>query len=89
MRFSFSNKNLQFLYTEGPAGLRGRKVAKKFPVTVINAFIEVMALIKVIDTFDELSLVAGLKYHQLKGNRAGQKAMWLNRQVPPRREGNH
>ncbi len=80
MRFRFSDSDLEALYTEGPKGPRGRKLARRYPAAVMKAFFEIMLVIRAAREFSEFSLLAGLHYHLLHGNRDGCKAMRLNKQ---------
>lgn len=73
MRFRFENRKLEELYTS-EAG------AKRYPAAVVDAFFDVMAVIA--DAPDERDLYAlkSLHFEALKGARAGERSLRLNKQ---------
>jgi len=73
VRFRFANKKLEALYTS-EAG------AKKYPAAVVDAFFEVMQAIDAALDQRDLYALKGLHFEALKGDRAGQHSMRLNRQ---------
>ena len=73
MRFTFEKRWLQRLYEE-------EKGANGYPLEVIEAFFEVMAVIHSADSEQDLRALQGLHYHKLKGKRSGQHALNLNDQ---------
>ena len=73
MRFRFANKKLEALYTS-EAG------AKKYPAVVIDAFFEVLHAIDAAVDERDLYALKGLHVETLKGDRAGQHSLRLNKQ---------
>lgn len=73
MRFRFATKKLEALYT-AEAG------AKKYPAAVVDAFFEVMAAIDAAVDERDLYGLKGLRFEALKGDRAGQHSLRLNKQ---------
>ena len=73
VRFRFETKKLEDLFTS-EAG------AKKYPAAVVEAFFEVMATID--SALDERDLYAlkSLRFEALKGDRAGERSLRLNKQ---------
>ena len=52
----------------------------RYPLKVIEAFFEVMAVIPSADSEQDLRALRWLHYHKLKGKRSDQHAIDLNRQ---------
>ncbi len=73
MRFRFENRKLEELYTS-EAG------AKKYPAGVVDAFFEVMATIDAATDERDLRELKSLHFEVLKGDRAGQRSLRLNKQ---------
>jgi proteic killer suppression protein len=73
LRFRFTNRKLERLYTEG-------KGAKKYPSGVIDSFFEVMAAIRAATSTMDLRAMKGLRFERLKGKRTGQCSLRLNDQ---------
>ncbi len=73
MRFHFENKKLEELYTS-EAG------AKKYPAAVVDAFFEVMAVIDAATDERDLYALKSLHFEALKGARAGERSLRLNKQ---------
>ncbi|MBN2194849.1 MAG: type II toxin-antitoxin system RelE/ParE family toxin [Polyangiaceae bacterium] len=73
MRFRFANKKLEALYT-AEAG------ARKYPRAVVTAFFEVMAMLDAAVDERDLYAVKSLHFEALKGDRAGQHSIRLNKQ---------
>lgn len=73
MRFRFENKKLQSLYTS-EAG------AKRFPPAVVDAFFDVMATIDAAMDERDFYAIKSLHYEAMKGDRAGDRSMRLNKQ---------
>jgi proteic killer suppression protein len=73
MRFHFSSRKMLLLYEE-------EKGAKKFDEGVIDAFFEVMAIIR--DAPDERTLydLKSLHFEKLKGKRSHERSLRLNKQ---------
>lgn len=73
VRFRFETKKLEELFTS-EAG------AKKYPAGVVEAFFDVMATIQ--SAVDERDLYAlkSLHFEALKGARAGERSLRLNKQ---------
>lgn len=73
MRFHFENKKLEELYTS-EAG------AKKYPAAVVEAFFDVMAIIDAAPDERDLYALKSLHFEALKGDRAGERSLRLNKQ---------
>jgi proteic killer suppression protein len=73
MRFHFSSRKMLLLYEE-------EKGAKKFDEGVIEAFFDVMAIIR--DAPDERTLydLKSLHFEKLKGKRGHERSLRLNKQ---------
>lgn len=73
VRFQFATKKLEALYASN-AG------AKKYPRGVVAAFFEVMASVVAAKDERDLYAVKSLHFEALKGDRAGQHSIRLNKQ---------
>lgn len=73
MRFEFKNKALLLLYTE-------EKNAHRYPLGVVEAFFDVMAIIVSATSEADIRAFKGLHYEKLKGNRVNQVSLRLNDQ---------
>lgn len=73
MRFAFKDNDLLLLYTE-------EKNAQRYPPGVVDAFFEVMAIIKSATNEADIRSFKGLHYEKLSGNRSGQVSLRLNKQ---------
>lgn len=73
MRFHFRNKKLEGLYT-------AEKDAHKYGRAAVEAFFEVMAIIRAAQDERDLYTIKGLRFEKLKGDRQGQHSIRLNRQ---------
>jgi proteic killer suppression protein len=73
LRFRFSDKNLQALYTDG-------KDAHKYAAGVADAFFEVMTSIDAAKDERDLYALKSLRFEKLSGDRKGQHSLRLNRQ---------
>ena len=73
MRFRFTKKQLEALYTEG-------KGAKKYPAGVVDSFFEVMAAVDAATSTLDLRALKGMRFEQLRGKRKGQCSLRLNDQ---------
>ena len=56
------------------------RLARRFPPEAVRAFLRVMLVIESAETATELRRFRGLRYHALRGSRAGQVALRLNDQ---------
>lgn len=72
MRFRFSNRKLERLYTE-------EKDAHKYP-GVVDAFFDTMAVIAAAKDERDLRALASLHFEKLSGDRKGQRSLRLNKQ---------
>lgn len=73
MRFIFKDEDLLLLYKE-------EKNAHRYPSGVVNAFFEVMAIIANAASEADIRAFKSLRFEKLKGNRAGQISLRLNKQ---------
>jgi toxin HigB-1 len=73
VRFRFESQKLEDLYTS-EAG------ARKYPPGVVDAFFEVMAIIEAAKDERDLYALKSLRFEALKGNRAGERSLRLNKQ---------
>ena len=73
VRLRFANKKLEALYTS-EAG------AKKYPRSVVTAFFDVMATLVAAADQRDLYALKSLHFEALKGDRAGQHSVRLNKQ---------
>jgi proteic killer suppression protein len=73
LRFAFNSTKLTKLYTE-------EKGARKYPPGVVEAFFEVMSVIRHAKDERDLYALKGLRYEKLKGARGHQHSIRLNRQ---------
>ena len=73
MRFRFKSKKIEALYTE-------EKGTHKYPSAVVDAFFEVMDVIKAAVDERDLYALKSLHYEKLKGKRSHQHSMRLGRQ---------
>ena len=73
MRFEFKNNELHWLFTE-------ERDAYKYPPGLVDAFFEVMAIIQAAENENDLRAFKSLRFEKLKGNRAGQFSLRLNKQ---------
>jgi proteic killer suppression protein len=69
----FANKKLEALYTS-EAG------AKKYPRGVVSSFFEVVAVLVAAPDERDLYAIKTLRFEALKGDRAGQHSVRLNKQ---------
>ena len=74
MRFHFSNRKLEQLYTT-EAG------AKRYPASVVDAFFEVMAVIEAAVDDRDLRALKSLHYEKLGGKRKHQRSLKLGKQL--------
>jgi proteic killer suppression protein len=73
VRFVFKNKDLLLLYTE-------EKNAHRYPSGVVEAFFDVMAIIENATSEADIRAFKSLHFEKLRGNRAGQISLRLNKQ---------
>lgn len=73
VRFRFATKKLEALYTT-EAG------TKKYPPAVVTAFFEVMAIVDGAVDERDLYAIKSLHFEALKGDRAGEHSVRLNKQ---------
>lgn len=73
MRFAFTNKKLERLYTEG----EGRE---SFPEEVVNTLLRRVRHIEAAKNERDLRVPPSVHYEQLKGEYAGKASFRLNRQ---------
>ena len=73
MRFRFKTKRLLALYTQ-------EKGAHKYPVQVIVAFFEAMAIIVAAHDERDLYALKGLRFERLLGDRKGERSLRLGDQ---------
>lgn len=73
VRFHFANKKLEALYTT-EAG------SKKYPPAVVTAFFDVMATVVAAVDERDLYAIKSLHFEALKGDRAGEHSVRLNKQ---------
>lgn len=73
MRFRFKKKKLEELYTS-------EKGVQKYPVEVIDAFFEAMAVIAAAKDERDLYALKGFHFEKLSGDRKGQNSLRLNKQ---------
>ena len=73
MRFTFKTRALEQLYTTG-------KGERKYPSAVVDAFFDVMTSIAAAVDERDLYALKSLHYEKLKGSRAHQHSLRLNRQ---------
>ena len=73
MKARFANKKLETLYATEDG-------AKKYPRAVVAAFFEVMATLHAAADERDLYAVKSLHFEALKGDRAGQHSVRLNKQ---------
>jgi toxin HigB-1 len=73
LRFAFNSTKLTRLYTE-------EKGAHKYPPGVVDAFFEVMSVIRHAKDERDLYAIKGLRYEKLKGHRSHQRSIRLNQQ---------
>jgi proteic killer suppression protein len=73
VRFDFRSRQLRLLYTEN-------KDAHRYPAGVVDAFFEVIAVIKAAKNENDLRALKGLHFEKLSGERAGQYSMRINKQ---------
>ena len=73
MRYRFSDKRLEALYT-------AEKGAEKYALGVVKAFFRVMALIAAMPDIRDLYKLKSLRCEKLSGERQGQHSLRLNNQ---------
>lgn len=73
MRFRFENRKLEELYTSEVG-------ARKYPTAVVDAFFDVMAVIANAPDERDLYALKSLHFEALKGTRAGERSLRLNKQ---------
>jgi proteic killer suppression protein len=73
VRFIFKSKDLLLLYTE-------EKNAHRYSAGVVDAFFEVMSVITSATSEADFRALKSLHYEKLKGARAGQISLRLNKQ---------
>ncbi len=73
LRFRFRSKKLEALYTE-------EKGARAYPASVIEGFFLVMAIIQSAVDERDLRAMKSLRLEKLRGDRAGQSSLRLDRQ---------
>ena len=73
LRFRFRSKKLETLYT-------AERGAKAYPAQVVDAFFEAMAVIVAASDERDLRAMKGFRFEKLRGDRAGQNSMRLNKQ---------
>lgn len=73
MRWRFDNKKLESLY-------RTEDGAKKYPPAVVDGFFEVIEVIQAAVDIRDLYALKSLHFEALKGDRAGQHSLRLNKQ---------
>lgn len=73
MRFRFRKRRLELLYTE-------EKGARRYPLAVVDAFFDVMAVIDAAQDDRDLYALKGLRYEKLRGSRSHQRSLRLNDQ---------
>ena len=73
VRVQFANKKLLALY-ETEAG------ARKYPAAVVDAFFEVIAALRAAKDERDLYAIKSLHFEALKGDRADQRSVRLNKQ---------
>lgn len=73
MRFQFKDKNLHLLYTE-------EKNAHRYPIKVVDAFFDVMAIISSAENENDIRAFKQLHFEKLKGNRKDQISLRLKEQ---------
>ena len=73
MRFRFKSKKIKALYTE-------EKNAHKYPAAVVDAFFQVVDVIKAARDERDLYALKSLHYEKLKGKRSHQHSMRLGKQ---------
>jgi proteic killer suppression protein len=73
LRFRFRSKKLESLYT-------AERGAKAFPAQVVDAFFEAMAVIVAAKDERDLRAMKGFHLEKLRGDRAEQSSMRLNKQ---------
>ena len=71
MRFQFSKSRIRRLYTEEFG-------ARKYPAEVVDAFFEVMAVIDVANSEQDLRALNQLHFEKLKGKRKHQRSLKLH-----------
>jgi len=73
VRFDFKSRQLRLLYTEN-------KNAHHYPAGVVDAFFEVITIIRAAKNENDLRALKGLHFEKLSGERAGQYSMRINKQ---------
>lgn len=73
MRYTFRTKKLERLYTL-------EKGARKYPPEVVEAFFEVMAIIRSAQDERDFYALKSLHFEKLKGKREGERSLRLNQQ---------
>ncbi len=75
MRFRFASKKLEALYTE-------EKGASKYPVEVVDAFFEAMAIVEAASSEGDLYALKGFHFEKLRGKRekGNERSLRLNSQ---------
>ena len=73
MRFRFTDKNLQLLYTQGES-------AAKLPKEVVTAFLRRVRHIEAAKDERDLRVPSSVHYERLKGAYVGRQSMRLNRE---------
>ena len=73
MRFEFSNKKLEALYTE-------EKGAKKYPPEVVDGFFEVVGIVNAANDERDIYAMHSLHYEKLRGDRSGERSLRINKQ---------
>lgn len=73
MRFQFKTKKLEALYTE-------ERGTRKYPLEVVDAFFDVMAIISAARDERDLYALKGLHFEKLTGDRRGEHSIRLNKQ---------
>lgn len=73
MRFEFKTRNLLLLYTE-------EKDAHRYPLSVVNGFFDVMAIIENAKNESDIRAFKSLHFEKLRGDRIGQHSLQLDKQ---------
>jgi toxin HigB-1 len=73
MRFRFANRKLELMYTTG-------RDTGRYGHELVNAFVKVLAQLDAAIDERDLYRQRGLRYEKLRGDRAGQYSVRLNKQ---------
>lgn len=73
MRFKFKSDDLFLLYTQEIG-------ARRYPKSTLEGFFDVMAIIENAEDERDIRAFVSLHFEKLKGNRAGQYSLRLDRQ---------